>query len=166
MWFEVPFHVLIAKHYLNIFTQYQFNGGIARKIFYFLPGYEHAFHIQFSWLNKRKKLHPFNKIKTKFIYHCCTQKSLYTNVHYISEYCVHRTAKPLAFMLRVPARTPKVTPEQGKFWLCTSDVYVAQWSPCCVPWTLMKIGGTLPGPRDGQCFLCSLCNWPAFSDKW
>jgi hypothetical protein len=158
-------HVLIGKHYINIFTQYQFNGGIARKVFYFLPGYEHAFHIQFSWLNRRKILNPYNKIKTNFIYHWCTQKSVYSNVHSMTRNCVHRTSKPLAFISRVRTRTPKVSPEQGKFWLCTSED-VAQWSPCCVPWTLMKIGGKLPGPSDGQCLLCSLCNWPLFSDKW
>jgi hypothetical protein len=120
-----------------------------------------VFHIQFIRLNKRNKMNPYNKIKTKFIYHWCTQKSLYTNVHSMSEYCVHRTSKPLAFILRVRARTPKVSPEQGKFWLCTSED-VAQWSPCCVPWTLMKIGGKLPGPRDGQCLLCSLCKLTSF----
>jgi len=41
------FHALIGKHYLNIFTEHQFNGHIARNFFYLLPGYEHAFHIQF-----------------------------------------------------------------------------------------------------------------------
>jgi hypothetical protein len=91
----MPFQALIEKHYLDIFTKHQFNGGIGRKKFYFLPGYEHVFHIQFIWLNKRKKMNPYNKMKTKFVYHWRTQKSLYTNVHSMSEYCVHRTSKRL-----------------------------------------------------------------------
>jgi hypothetical protein len=122
-----PFLAGITKHYLNIFTKHQFNGGIARRVFYFLPSYEHAFHIQFIWLKKRKKLNQYNKIKTKFIYHWCTQKSLYTNVHSISEYCVHRTSKPMALTLRILGRTPQVrSPEGGKFCLSTSED-VAQW---------------------------------------
>jgi endonuclease I len=51
----MPFHALNAKHYLNIFTKHQFNGGIARKKFYFLPRYEHAFHMQFYLLIEQKE---------------------------------------------------------------------------------------------------------------
>jgi len=126
----MPFHTLNAKHYLNIFTKHQMNLGYCKNFFLLLTQLwtcvPHP--ILFIDWTKGKNWNPYNKIKTKFIHHWCTQNSLYTNVYSMSEYCVHRTSKPLAFILRVLARTTRVSPEQGEFWLCPTED-VAKWSP-------------------------------------